>query len=245
VLVSLLRPKYWPGHLAMLVCLAIAGGLGLWQMSAWHQHRAAAERNLVNQPAKPLASVMTGDSPFPGDAVGQPVSFSGRWLGSNLYVANREQDGRRGYWVVTALLVDGSSSAMPVVRGWWPKTDLPAPTGTATVTGWLQASEGNDEIDADPHDNVIPTMRIASLVEHVSADLYSGYVVAKRIAGQAGLTYVDPPSTPGVSAFTGARNLFYAIEWWLFGGFAVFIWGRWCRDSLLPVEEEQPEPSDA
>jgi cytochrome oxidase assembly protein ShyY1 len=245
VLVSLLRPKYWPGHLAMLVCLAIAGGLGLWQMSAWHQHRAAAERNLVNQPAKPLASVMTGDSPFPGDAVGQPVSFSGRWLGSNLYVANREQDGRRGYWVVTALLVDGSSSAMPVVRGWWPKADLPAPTGSATVTGWLQASEGNDEIDADPHDDVIPTMRIASLVEHVSADLYSGYVVAKHIAGQAGLTYVDPPSTPGVSAFTGARNLFYAIEWWLFGGFAVFIWGRWCRDSLLPVEEEQPEPSDA
>ena len=245
MLVSLLRPKYWPGHLAMLVCLAIAGGLGLWQLSAWHQHRAAAERDLVNQPAKPLSTVMTGDSPFPGDSVGQPVSFSGHWLGDNVYVANREQDGRRGYWVVTALVVDGSASAMPVVRGWWPKTDLPAPTGTARVTGWLQASEGNDEIDADPHDDVIPSMRIASLVEHVKADLYSGYVVAKQVAPQEGLTYVDPPSTPGVSMFTGARNLFYAVEWWLFGGFAVFIWARWCRDSLLPVEEEQPEPSDA
>jgi cytochrome oxidase assembly protein ShyY1 len=248
VLAPLLRPKFWPGHLAMLVCLAIAGGLGLWQLSAWHQHRVAAERDLVNQPAKPLAEVMTGDSPFPGDAVGQPVSFSGRWIGDNLYVADREQAGRRGYWVVTALVVDGSRSAMPVVRGWAARADVPAPTGTASVTGWLQASEGNDAIDTDPHDDVIPTMRIASLVEHVPADLYSGYVVARTVSDQQGLVHVDPPSTPGVSAFTGLRNLFYAVEWWVFGGFAVFIWVRWCRDSLRPVEEsveEEPEPSDA
>lgn len=245
MLVSLLRPKFWPGHLAMLVCVAIAGGLGLWQMTAWQDHREAAARDLVNQPAKPLADLMTGDSPFPGKEVGQPVTFSGRWLGDNVYVEDREHDGRRGYWVVTALVVDGSRSAMPVVRGWSPRTDVPAPTGSASVTGWLEASEGSDGIDTDPHDDVIPSMRIASLVEHVPADLYSGFVVASRVANQQGLSYVDAPAGPGVSAFTGARNLFYALEWWIFGGFAVFIWVRWCRDSLAPVEEREPETTGA
>jgi hypothetical protein len=46
--------------------------------------------------------------------------------------------------------------------------------------------------------------------------------------------------------FTAARNLFYAIEWWIFGGFAVFIWVRWCRDSLLdPVEQDVLETMQA
>lgn len=238
----LLRPKFWPGHLAMLVAAAIAVGLGLWQLSAWHEHRAAAERDLVNQPAKPLGAVMTGDSAFPGEDVGQPVSFSGRWTGQNLYV-EREQHGRHGYWVVTALVVDGTRSAMPVVRGWAPHHDVPAPSGSAAVTGWLEPSDGDDAIDDDPHDDVLPSMRVASIVEHVDTDLYSGYVVGKSIAGADSspgsplLTRVAPPTTPGVSAFTGLRNLFYAVEWWVFGAFAVFIWVRWCRDSLAADDE--------
>jgi len=236
----LLRPKFWPGHLAMLVAAAIAVGLGLWQLSAWHGHRTAAERDLVNQPAKPLSSVMTGDSAFPGDDVGQPVSFSGRWTGQNLYV-DRDQHGRRGYWVVSALVVDGTRSAMPVVRGWSPHTGVPAPSGTTSVTGWLEPSDGDDAIDDDPHDDVLPSMRVASMVEHVPTDLYSGYVVGKTVtadgAGTTALTRVAPPSTPGVSAFTGLRNLFYAVEWWVFGAFAVFIWVRWCRDSLAADDE--------
>jgi cytochrome oxidase assembly protein ShyY1 len=243
VLASLLRPKFWPGHLAMLVAVAIAGGLGLWQFDAWHIHRADAARNLTERSPVALGTVMTGDSPFPGRQVGLPVRFTGQWTGDNVYVAGRYLHGHRGYWVVTAALVDGTSSAMPVVRGWSRGTDVPAPTGATEVTGWLQPTEGSGPIDDDPHDDVIPTMRIASLVEHVDADLYSGYVAAKvvpdPVAGD--LVPVPPPSVPTVSMFTAARNLFYGIEWWVFGAFALFIWVRWCLDSLAgPVEEEAP-----
>lgn len=239
MLVSLLRPKFWPGHIAMLVCVAIAVGLGLWQYDAWSRHREDAARDLADKPAKPLSQVMSGDSPFPGDSVGQPVTFSGQWTGDNLYVADRELDGRRGYWVVTALAVDGTHSAMPVVRGWWPNTYLPKASGDASVTGWLQASEGTDDVDADPHDDVLPAVRVASMVEHVDADLYSGYVVAKDIPSQQGLHYVRPEKVPDISGTTALRNLLYGIEWWVFGGFAVFIWVRWCKDSLaLPTDDE-------
>ena len=30
--------------------------------------------------------------------------------------------------------------------------------------------------------------------------------------------------------FTALRNLLYAVEWWVFGAFAAFIWWRWVRD---------------
>jgi cytochrome oxidase assembly protein ShyY1 len=220
----------------MLVCVAIAVGLGLWQLDAWSQHRADAARDIEHRAAVPLSEVMTGDSPFPGRSAGQPVTFSGQWTGTNLYVGDRELGGRSGYWVVTALAVDGTQSAMPVVRGWSPTTGLPAPTGKATVTGWIEASEDGDDVDADPNDDVIPAMRVASIVEHVDADLYSGYVLAKDIPTQEGLAHVKPAKQPGVSAFTGLRNLFYAVEWWLFGGFAFFIWLRWCHDQLHPPE---------
>jgi len=241
VLATLLKPRFWPGHLAMLVCVAIAGGLGFWQLDAWSEHRADAARYLEHKPAVPLSRLMTGDSPFPGRSAGQPVSFSGRWTGANLYVADRKHEGRRGYWVVTALEVDGTRSAMPVVRGWTPTADLPAATGPAKVTGWLEASEATNDVDADPQDDVIPSMRVASIVEHVDVDLYSGYVVAKDIPTQEGIAYVEPAKRPGVSAVTGLRNLFYAIEWWLFGGFAVFIWVRWCHDELHPAEAADPD----
>jgi cytochrome oxidase assembly protein ShyY1 len=251
----LLRVKYWPGHLAMLVCVAIAVGLGVWQLDAWHQHRAAAARNLVDKPAVPLAELMTGDSAFPGREVGRPVTFSGSWLGdATVYVADRELDGRRGYWVVTPVVVGGAGtgSAMPVVRGWSAEPSAPDPSGSVQVTGWLQPSEGSGNVDDDPHDRIIPMMRVASLVEHVDADLYSGYVVARRVStgstsagATTGLKPVPAPSGPGVSTFTGVRNLFYAVEWWLFGSFAVFLWVRWCRDSLAPSDATDLEATPA
>lgn len=238
MLASLLRPRFWPGHLAMVVCVAIAAGLGVWQYDAWHRHRVDAARDLENKPAKALGTVMTGDSPFPGRSAGQPVSFTGSWLGADtLYVADRERAGRTGYWVVTPVLVEGTTSAMPVVRGWTAHPEAPAVDGSVRVTGWLQASEDGDTVDADPGDDVIPSMRVASLVEHVDEDLYSGFVIARVPAPTGSVEPVRPAKVPGVSGFTGLRNLLYGIEWWVFAGFAVFVWVRWCRDSLAMVED--------
>jgi cytochrome oxidase assembly protein ShyY1 len=228
----------------MLVCVSIAVGLGLWQYDAWHRHRADAARDLAGQPAKPLERVMTGDSPFPGDSVGQPVTFSGTWLGADtVYVSHRERAGRMGFWVVTPVLVDGTDSAMPVVRGWSARPEAAAPSGAVDVTGWLQATEGDDLVDDDPHDDVVPAMRIASLVEHVDADLYSGFVVARSPAPAGGVEPVIPAKVPDVSGFTGLRNLLYGIEWWVFAGFALFIWVRWCRDSLAADPGRVEDPS--
>ena len=226
----LLAPRHWGAHLLMVAAVAVAVGLGLWQLQVWEAARAAEARDLSNAEPLPLADVMSGDSPFPGEYLGQPVSFTGEWLEEGtVYVSGRELDGRRGYWVVTPVRVGGS--AMPVVRGWSATPEAPTPSGDADVEGWLQASEGSGRTDADPHDDVIPEMRIASIVEHVDVDLYSGYVVAEPPPSE-GLAAVPPESVPKVSSSTSLRNMLYAFQWWFFGGFALYIWFRWCRDTV-------------
>lgn len=232
----LLAPRYWGAHLLMVAALAAAVALGIWQLHAWQAGRAAEARDLSKAPALPLAKVMGADDTFPGEYLGQPVSFAGDWLPEGtLYVADRDLEGQRGYWVMTPVLV--GESAMPVVRGWATQPEAPAPRGPVEVEGWLQASEGTGAPDQDPEDEVIPEMRIASIVQHVDADLYSGYVVSKD--PDAALEAVTPGSVPRVSAVTHLKNLLYAFQWWIFGAFAVYVWYRWCRDQV----EARAEPA--
>jgi cytochrome oxidase assembly protein ShyY1 len=227
---TLLSPRAWGAHVLMLVAVAATVGLGVWQLDAWSAHRAAAQRDLAGAAPVPLTSVMGADDPFPGASLGRPVTFAGSWLpAGTVYVAGRRLDGRTGYWVVTPVRVSDTGSAMPVVRGWTTRPTAPAPDGPVEVSGWLQASEA-DAHDADPTDDVIPTMRVASLTQHVDADLYSGYVVSRT--ADSGLAAVPPGSVPPVSSTTALRNLLYALQWWFFTGFALYIWQRWCRDQL-------------
>ncbi|MGI9157314.1 MAG: SURF1 family protein [Marmoricola sp.] len=243
-MVRLLAPRFWGGHLLMVLCVAIAVGLGLWQLHAWQDRREAATVDLTHATPVALGSLMGGDDPFPGKALGRPVAFSGHWLTTGtVYISGRVRGGRDGYWAVSPLLVDGTSSAMAVVRGWSAKPTAAPATGTAHVIGWLQAGEGQGLVDENPQDDVLPEMRIGSLVQHVDADLYSGYVIGRSFTADsstsaAGLATVTPAQAPTVSSTTALRNFLYAIEWWVFGVFALFIWFRWCRDSLARPERD-------
>jgi cytochrome oxidase assembly protein ShyY1 len=136
---------------------------------------------------------------------------------------------------------------MLVVRGWAASAqDAPAaPSGQVEVTGWLQPGEGAGLGDPDPDDDVIPELRIADAIQHVDQDLYGAYVIAREVstrstgreAGEPGLVAVTPASLPQATAFTSLRNFLYALEWWVFGGFAAYVWWRWCRDELAEGAE--------
>jgi cytochrome oxidase assembly protein ShyY1 len=235
----MLRPRHWAGHLLLVLAVAATTWLGFWQLSAWQYARAAEARDLRDADLMAMTSAMGPDDPFPGQYVGQPVELRGRWMpASTTYVSDRVVGGERGYWVVTPVLVEGGKgSALPVVRGWSPRPEAGAVAGGVDLSGWLQPSEGTGLPDPDPGDDVLPEMRIASLTQRVEADLYSGFVVARdATSGTTGLASVSPDNIPRVSAVTSLRNLLYAVQWWVFGGFSVYVWLRWCRDTL-----EQPE----
>ncbi len=239
-------PRYWPGHLLVLVLVAAAVWLGSWQWDAWQARRDAEARDLTRGEPVGFGQVMGPDDPFPGDRVGQPVILSGRWIDEATVFVERGG----GYWVVTPLAVGPDGAALPVVRGVAESPSAPPVSGTAELVGWLQPPEGTGETDPDPDDDVLPQLRVADVVQRVDVDLYGAYaVVADEVApgawpvgdrahndGTDGLAQADLEQLPESSRFTAARNLFYAIEWWVFGGFALFVWVRYLLDERSPEE---------
>lgn len=214
-----------------LVLVAAAATLGWWQVQAWQERREAEARDLTQAEPVPITDVLGPDDPFPADGVGQPVRISGTWLiEGTAFVSGRERAGDEGFWMVTPLGLDGDA-AIPVVLGWVadPGTAPAAPTGEAQIVGWLQPSESGGIRDEDPSDDVLPRLRTADLVQLVDQDLYGAYAVARD--GVAGLPAADLAQLPQASRFTALRNLLYGVEWWVFGGFALFIWWRWVRDT--------------
>lgn len=237
----MLRPRHWGGHLLLVLAVAVTTWLGFWQLSAWQHGRAAEARDLRDADPVAMTSAMGPDDTFPGQYVGQPVELRGTWVpDSTLFVSDRTHDGERGYWVMTPVLVEGGGgSALPVVRGWSPRPEAAAVGGDVDLSGWLQPSEGTGLPDPDPEDDVLPEMRIASLTQRVEADLYSGFVVARdATSGTDGLAGVSPDNIPRVSAVTSLRNLLYAVQWWVFGGFSAYVWLRWCRDTVEQLQQE-------
>src|SRR4051812_19307414 len=237
----LTRPSMFVLHVAAVAAVALAIWLGQWQVGAWQEHRQDRTAEISDAPPRPLADVMAPDQPFPASAQGHPVTVSGRWLpDSTVYVADRPHRDRTGFWMVTPLSTCpagtcGHPSAIPVVLGWTGAVEqAPAPpTGSADLTGWLQPGEAAGDPDPDPEDDVVPALRIAELLQRVDRDLYSGFVILESPAAlRDGLAAVTPQSLPKPPAFTALRNLLYGIQWWFFGGFAVFLWWRWCRDEV-------------
>jgi cytochrome oxidase assembly protein ShyY1 len=236
-----LAPRLWWGHVLALVLVVAAATLGWWQVEAWQDRRDAEARDLTRAEPVPLAEVLGPDDRFPGDRVGQPVTVSGTWLADGtVFVSDREREGVDGYWMVTPLGLD-DGAAIPVVLGWVadPGSAPATPAGAADVVGWLQPPQGTGAVDDDPSDNVLPQLRTADLVQLVDRDLYGAYAVARD--GVAGLPAADLDQLPEASRFTALRNLLYGVEWWVFGGFALFIWWRWVRDATAPRTED-PEP---
>jgi cytochrome oxidase assembly protein ShyY1 len=244
-------------HALAVVATVAAALLGVWQFGSWKDGREDRAAALVNAAPRPLGSVMTADEAFPGASVGRPVELAGRWLpSSTMYVADRRHAGRDGVWAVTPVAVcepaDASACtsapAMLVVRGWAASVaqSPAAPSGPVRVTGWLQPGEGTGRTDPDPADDVIPELRIADAIQQVDQDLYGGYVIAREVSTgpttrgegsstEEGLAAVTPDSLPEPTASTSLRNFLYALEWWMFGAFAAYVWWRWCRDEVIRV----------
>jgi len=245
-------PAFVGAFVLMLVAVAAAIGLGVWQYEAWQTRRSAEAVDLTQDEPVPLDRVFGADDPFPGDRVGQPVTWSGTWLpGSTVFVSGRSHEGRDGFWVVTPLTTGGPDDpAVPVVRGWVESRDgVPAaPTGRGEVEGWLQPPEGDGSVDDDPTDDVYPQLRVADLAQRVDGDLYSGYAVAvpdqadPAAAGTAGLEPADLEQLPPAGRFTALRNLLYALEWWIFAAFAFYIWWRYVRDEEEVGDGEPATP---
>jgi cytochrome oxidase assembly protein ShyY1 len=248
----LLTPRWLGLHLFALLAVPLCLWLGVWQLSRFEQrthtgaHRAAQAAALVAEPV-PLSGLLAGadaQTVTAGDA-GREVTFSGRYdAKEQLFVPRRVVDNRTGYYVLTPLLLpDGRH--IPVIRGWTPsKTQVPAPAaGTVELHGRLQISE-DESSPGVIGSGSLPTGDVGMISPSTLVNLLPYPVYDGWIALDANSTSLVPVPTYQAAEGDGLtleafQNLGYTCQWFVFAGFAVFMWFRLVRREAEVVRDRR------
>jgi len=246
---SLARRPRWIA--ALLLCLAIAAGfavLGQWQLSRSIDRGAPVQES--HEAAVPLSELAEPQQPLTAEAAGRLVTVEGTLLADEYIVlSGRLNDGAAGYWVVGHLLtadVESEAPSLAVALGWSSTkegaasavkkldTDSPREFG-----GRFLPSEPPQEDDFE--NGVQNSMSVAAFVNQwptAPSGVYNGYLVTD--AAPAGLDQIDAPA-PSTEISVNWLNIFYAIEWAVFAGFAVFLWFRLVKDAWEREQDELAE----
>ncbi|KQV74753.1 hypothetical protein ASC61_06890 [Aeromicrobium sp. Root344] len=230
-----LRPGLVGLHFFAVVAVAFCVFMGLWQLGVYDSRQEHERADKQHVPRVALSGLWGPDQSFTSKLNHRPVTAEGTFAPAEqqVWVTDKEQDGRTGVWLLAPLLVDGDDHALLVVRGWAPKVgELPAvPEGRVTIKAVLQPGEAGGA-SYDPDRREIGSVRIPALTNELPYDLYSGYAVSTSASAAAGLELVPPPAPDDVSWTVGLRNLAYAFQWWVFGAFSVFMWWRMSTESV-------------
>ncbi|MGW4895168.1 SURF1 family protein [Kitasatospora sp. NPDC004240] len=241
----LLTPRWASGTALAVAAVAVCLWLGTWQLGRFEDKVSSHQdlsRSVVDAgPARPLGELLTTAEPQVTTAtVGRAVTVTGTFdPAGQLLVPNRIVDGKQGYYVLTPLrTADGRTVA--VVRGWAPGSPAEgapaaavAPAGEVTVSGRLQAGENagsGGAVAGGLPAGQLGTINHAALLNKLTFDgWYDGWVSADSVpAGLSPVPTVRPQGGDGLT-LRAFQNLGYTLEWFVFGGFVVFMWFRLVR----------------
>lgn len=233
----------WIGML--LLCLVVAGvfaWLGQWQLGRAIDTNppppGATEKVLpIDQVVKPGAYL---DAPL----VGQRAETSGSWVPDDfLIVASRFNDGAEGYWVTGQLRIAGTAepTSLAVAIGWAPdekaakaavqRLEQTADGSVVSVTGRLISDEGPVAPPQDQPtrmDRMSPAALLGFWHDTAELNVYRPYLASATPLG--GLDTISSPA-PEEHSSVNWLNIFYAVEWAIFAGFAFYLWYRLAKDA--------------
>ena len=250
------RPR-WIAALALaLVVAAGFAGLSQWQLARAVATGTVIERN--TETSVPVENVAKPQAPVTSRANAQVVTATGRWnAGDYSLVSNRLNRGVMGYWVVghfSAGLDSGTTAGLAVAVGG--SVDRAGATSALKALG-KEASlavvpiEGRYIPAEGPQDSDFEHGKLSTMTPGAflntwktpdSAGVYGGYLTSAVAA--PGLTRIDSPK-PSSDVEVNLLNIFYAVEWVVFAGFAIFLWYRLVRDAWEREQEEAAEASAA
>src|SRR5690554_3224330 len=165
-----------------------------------------------------------------------------------MVLEKRINDGDEGYWVIGHLVTD-DGIGLAIALGWAEteqqaadaqarlEADAPIP---ASVTGRYLPSEAPQQGDFESGEfSAMSTAALVNLWGTVDdAGVYGGYVVAHEPADGLEEIYSPAPST---EVEVNWLNIFYAAEWVIFAGFAVFLWYRLVKDAWEREEHQRAQ----
>jgi len=211
-------PKWIAGLLIALAVASIFAWLGQWQLGR------AVESNQPIQIVQPTTVAVMLDQ-------------------KNIFiVSNRIQDSKTGYWLVAnSNTAEGESIVLAL--GWTEKLTKAESVRAELqssmlaqafipVTGFTLPTEPPQKSDVSKNYLLqsVSTAQIANLVGDVK-NMRADYVAVNQDAAPDSLEAIKAE----ISQEAGVNWLsaFYAVEWVVFAGFAVFMWWRLLKDAHI------------
>jgi len=230
------RTPRWVAALVLSLAIAAAfAALGQWQIGRSVDNAQTVD--IDTETAVPLDRIASPGSGMTEAQLGRVVSLRGALVPGDTVVLTARGDGRgaTGTWVVGHLVTpDGVSLA--VALGWSPdESPATMPDERLEWVGRYQLSEepqGSDFENGEQH-----ALSVPDLVNRWAdpGPVYAGYLVlAEPTAGLEPIVAAPPEREVTLNLL----NVFYAIEWVLFAGFAIYLWYRLVRDAVERAEEE-------
>ena len=258
------QPKWILLLVFALALAAVFAWLGKWQVE-----RAVLDSQAASAPtevSKPLTALAKPGGPIPISAGGHLTTVGGAFDPDGFVVlTGRLNQGQPGFWLVGRLLVIDSGTAgtslprvgpdavsLPVALGWAPtaqslETALAGAQADAAqnigvllnFSGRLMPTEAPQvpKPSADPFE--VSTLSVASLVNvwpNYQGTTFGAYLIVDKAPYD--LENIDS-APPENSTTLNWLNVFYAIEWIVFAGFAVYFWYRLVRDAYEREQEEK------
>ena len=249
------RPKWIFGLFLALAIAAVFALLGQWQLE-----RSFTEVQPEDQNQKPVVLI---ESEKPGAPL-TPIAANKRVKAElmldtqNVFiVANRLQRTNNevvsGYWVIansSVLLEDGDSTASLSVGIGFAESLTVAETARAELMVSIQAqafleqtgrylqTEGPEPVTDPTKPYLLESFSLAQLVNLYKGDTLqslAGFMVLDSEPGFGLETIVIAPPEAGTQV--NWLTLFYALEWALFAGFAVFLWWRLVEDARIREQQ--------
>ena len=258
MLKTALKPRWILSLILAMVIAAVFVLLSQWQFSS--STGDAPPPASTTEQVRPLTDVFTPGVPMTAPIADQMVSMDGEFVADTaVLIQNRLQGDREGFWLVSAFAVDGAPTPLdnsdgqvviPVVHGWvqdaTAANEVPDLAGPGVVVGRLLPAEGPVAERAEA--GQIPMLATAELTNRWDLPIYAGFVVSSATTVN-GVEQV--PESPLEAVLVGPQpqdtplnwlNIFYAVEWFVFAGFAFFLWWRLVADdhrrTLEAAEDE-------
>ena len=234
--------------IATLVGVGMAANLGAWQLRRAAQ-KIALQDALGSRATLP-ALTATELARTPEQVEPQhyrPVHLRGQWLPQrNVFLENRQMNGRVGFYLVTPLQLEGRSEVVLVQRGWVPRdlrdrTLLPViatPAGAVDVDGHI----------APPPARLYEFAPSTSGVIRQNLDLGEFTLETGLPLAPLSVLQADSPDSPGTAgdgllrqwprpAVDVQKHYGYAFQWFALGALmaGLYVWfqlvrPRWKRE---------------
>ncbi|PYY34813.1 SURF1 family cytochrome oxidase biogenesis protein [Curtobacterium sp. MCBD17_030] len=244
------RPRWIALLLLAIILAGVFAALGKWQL----------ERSIENgkplpastETRKTLDDVTTPEKPVGSALAGQKVTVSGRFVAGDTTVLTGRSGGGE-FQTVGHLVDDATGASLPVVIGWSDQRsaavaggDRLAGDATMTIRGRYYPAESPDQDTFEQHEySAVAPARFVNTWKAFDDRMYGGYVVADRTTADAADLGTIADRAPTREVQFDWLNLFYAVEWVVFAGFAVFLWYRFVKDAWEREQDEAAEAAEA